>query len=307
MEEQGVLKRKKDFLWRRARMIQAIRRFFILHDYLEVETPCLIPAPAPEVHIDAFSCGNRFLHASPELSMKRLLAAGYFRIFQICRCFREKERGAGHLPEFTLLEWYHAGIDYGDLMGECEELLSFVFREMGFSNALSYQGSQIMLSPPWERVSVAEAFSTCAPLSLSEALARDCFDQMMADYVEPCLGRAKPTFLYDYPLNPGSLARAKQDEPDIVERFELYIGGLELANACSELTDAEEQRCRFQDAEQARLVMGKPPYPVAERFLADLPNMPDAAGIALGLDRLAMIINDRATIDDVVAFTPENL
>jgi len=288
-------------------MIQAVRRFFILRDYLEVETPHLIPAPAPEVHIDAFSCGNRFLHASPELSMKRLLAAGHPRIFQICKCFREKERGDRHLPEFTMLEWYHGDIDYRDLMNECEELLSFVFRELGYSDNLSYQGCQVVISPPWERATVAEAFSLHAPLSMSEALERDCFDQIMADHVEPCLGVAKPAFIYDYPSNPGSLARAKQGEPGIVERFELYIGGLELANAFSELRDGKEQRRRFQDAERVRLDMGKTPYPPAERFLRALSDMPDAAGIALGIDRLAMIINDRATIDDVVALTPEDL
>ena len=288
-------------------MIQAVRRFFIMRDYLEVETPHLIPAPAPEVHVDAFSCGNLFLHASPELSMKRLLAQGYPCIFQICKCFRGKERGDRHLPEFTMLEWYHVGIDYRELMNECEELLYFVFRELGYSDNLSYQGCPVVISPPWERTTVAEAFSLYAPLSMSEALERDCFDQIMADHIEPCLGVARPTFIYDYPGNPGSLAKAKQGEPGIVERFELYIGGLELANAFSELCDGKEQRLRFQDAEQARLEMGKTLYPPAERFLRVLSDMPDAAGIALGIDRLAMIINDRATIDDVVAFTPEDL
>jgi lysyl-tRNA synthetase class 2 len=288
-------------------MIQAMRRFFIIHGYLEVETPLLIPAPAPEAHIDAVSCGNWFLHASPELCMKRLLAAGYPRLFQICRCFRSNERGNRHLPEFTILEWYQAGSDYKILMSECEALLSFVFRELGCGATLPCQGSGVNLQPPWETITVAHAFDLHAPLSMSEALRTDCFDEIMACHIEPALGLVKPTFIYDYPLHPGCLARAKKDDPTLTERFELYIGGLELANAFSELTDAEEQRRRFQTAERERSALGKLAYPVAEKFLTALSSMPEAAGIALGIDRLAMILMDRPAIDDVVAFAPEDL
>ena len=307
MEENWGLIRKRAFLRRRALVVQAIRRFFILRDYLEVETPNRIPAPAPEAHIDALCCGDWFLHPSPELCMKRLLAAGYPRIFQICKCFRGGERGARYLPEFTMLEWYHTGIDYKDLMEECEELLSCVFSELGCENVLSYQGRQILLPPPWERMTVEEAFSLHAPMTVSEALKRDCFDEIIAFYVEPNLGVAQPTFLHDYPISLGSLAKAKKDDPALAERFELYIGGMELANAFSELTDVTEQRFRFRDAEQSRLSMGKTAYPQTERFLQALSSMPAAAGIALGVDRLAMLITDRATIDDVVAFVPEDL
>jgi lysyl-tRNA synthetase class 2 len=307
-EEKGGLPAVNgDFLWRRAAMIQAIRRFFIMHGYLEVETPLLIPAPAPETHIDAISCGDWFLHTSPELCMKRLLAAGYPRLFQICRCFRSQERGMRHLPEFTLLEWYQVGSDYKKMMSECEAMLSSVFRELGCGATLCCQGRIVSLQPPWEMVTVADAFDRHAPLSLSEALRTDCFDEMMACHIEPELGLVKPTFLYDYPLHPGCLAKAKKDAPTLSERFELYIGGLELANAFSELTDAEEQRRRFEAAERERLARGKPVYPVAERFLTALSSLPEAAGIALGIDRLAMILTDRPTIDDVVAFVPEDL
>jgi lysyl-tRNA synthetase class 2 len=254
-EEEGgqpPLAGKRDFLWRRAAMIQAMRRFFIAHDYLEVETPQLIPAPAPEVHIDALGCGNRFLHTSPELCMKRLLAAGYTRLFQICRCFRSQERGERHLPEFTMLEWYQAGSDYKKMMSECEAMLSFVFRELGFDATLCYGGRSINLQPPWEIITVADAFAHYAPLSLAEALRTDCFDEIMACHIEPKLGMLRPTFIYDYPLHSGCLAKAKKDDPGFTERFELYIGGLELANAFSELTDAEEQRRRFQAAARER-------------------------------------------------------
>ena len=305
MENSG--RRKEDVLWIRARMIQAIRNFFIFHDYLEVETPYRVPAPAPEVHIDAPCSGDWFLHTSPELCMKRLLAAGYPLLFQICKCFRKGERGTRHLPEFTMLEWYHAGIDYGELMKECEELLSSLFIELGCGDTLSYQGKSILLTPPWQRIALAEAFSLYAPLPLAQALKSDSFDEIMALHIEPRLGMERPTFVYDYPLHHGSLARSKKDDPTLSERFELYIGGLELANGFSELKDAKEQRSRFQDAEMLRLTGGKAAYPVPGRFLEVLEAMPNAAGIALGLDRLAMIITDRDVIDDVVAFTPEDL
>ncbi len=307
MEADWALAGKNTLLWRRALLIQAIRRFFIDHGYLEVETPCLIPAPAPEVHIDALSCGNVFLQASPELCMKRLLAADFSRIFQICKCFRRDERGNRHLPEFTMLEWYRAECDYRDLMKECEDLLSFLFIGLGYEEFLIYQGKQITLCPPWERITVAEAFARYAPLSMSEALQNDRFDEMMACHIEPRLGMVTPTFVADYPIHPGALAKTKDGDDSLTERFELYLGGLELANAFTELTDAGEQRLRFLEAEQQRRAMGKIPYPPAERFLAALDSMPRAAGIALGIDRLAMIVTDSPSIDAVVAFTPEVL
>jgi lysyl-tRNA synthetase class 2 len=307
MEGNWALIRKKAFLETRARMMQAIRSFFILHDYLEVETPYRIPAPAPEAHIDAVCSGDWFLHTSPELCMKRLLAAGYPRIFQICKCFRGEERGARHLPEFTMLEWYHAGIDYRGLMDECEELFSHVFCELGYDEEIFfYQGQQILLSPPWERLTVEEAFSLHAPMTMYEALKSDCFDEIIAR-IESNLGITRPTFLYDYPLSLGALAKAKEDGSPLAERFELYMGGMELANAFSELTDDQEQRRRFQEAERERSARGKTAYPVAERFLTALKSLKESAGIALGVDRLAMLVTGRANIDDVVAFVPEEL
>lgn len=298
---------KSAALWRRAALLQAIRRYFITQDYLEVETPLLIPAPAPEPHIDAIRCEARYLHSSPELHMKRLLAAGYPRLFQICHCFRAEERGDRHLPEFTMLEWYQAGSDYRSLMSECEALLLYVCEALGCGAYLPCQGRQISLQPPWETITVADAFSLHAPLTMAEALRQDRFDEIMACHIEPALGRIKPTFIYDYPLHYGSLARAKADDPSLSERFELYIGGLELANAFSELTDADEQRRRFQAAIEERAARGKNAGVLDERFLAALPFMPAAAGIALGIDRLAMLVTGRAIIDEVVAFVHEDL
>jgi lysyl-tRNA synthetase class 2 len=307
MSEGWRLARKKDFLLQRAAVLAAIRRFFMSRDFLEVETPHRIPALAPESHIDAIPSDDWFLHTSPELCMKRLLAAGYPRLFQICRCFRGSENGDRHLPEFTMLEWYCAGIDYLDLMSECENLILTVARDLGRGTEIAYAGRTICLEKPWIRHTVKEAFEKHAPLSLEEALAKGSFDEIMAFEIEPRLEKGRPTFLYDYPLSLGALARRKAGDPAFAERFELYIGGLELVNAFSELTDEEEQRSRFMREEEARRSRGKRPYPMPEPFLRALPEMPESAGAALGVDRLVMLFTGAAGIRDVVAFAPEEL
>ena len=291
----------------RARIIQAIRQFFIANDYLEIETPCRIPTPTPEAHIDTEISGQWFLHTSPELCMKRLLASGYNRIFQISKCFRHKERGSRHLPELTLLEWYTVGHNYLAMMEQCEELIRFIARQAGFGDSLFYQGEKIDLTAPWFRMSVATAFDRFAPVSVEDALSQNRFDEVMACDIEPNLGREKPLFLCDFPAECASLARMKPDNPLIAERFELYIGSMELCNAFSELTDKTEQIQRFEQEQVVRLKAGKPIYPLPEKFLESLPLMPEAAGNALGLDRLVMLFADTTTIDDVVAFTPEEL
>lgn len=307
VDESWPLVKKQDALRCRVAMIQAIRRFFCDRDYLEIETPIRIPAPAPEEHIDAPPCGDWFLQTSPELCMKRLVAAGYDRIFQISKCFRMAERGRLHLPEFTMLEWYCRGSDYRALMDECEALILSVAAALGRADVLCYQGKKIALAAPWERISVEEAFTRYTSLSMQEALEKDCFDEMMACGIEPRLGQAAPVFLYDYPVAHGALARAKKSDLALAERFELYLGGLELANAFSELTDEKEQRLRFEKARHRRRTAGQAVYPMPEPFLRALQRMPEAAGIALGVDRLAMLFADAAAIDDVVAFTPESL
>lgn len=291
----------------RSRVIQAIRRFFEHHAYLEVETPHRLPTLAPEAHIDPQPSGEWFLHTSPELLMKRLLAAGYPRLFQICRCHRRGERGRRHLPEFTLLEWYRAGVDYVDMMGETERLIGFVAREVGLGFELDYQGSALDLRPPWPRLSVAAAFERYGSLSMADALAAGRFDEVMGLEIEPRLGLPRPQFLHDYPAIHGALARLRRDMPGVVERFELYIAGLELCNAFGELTDPAQQRQRFEAEMAARRAGGKTVGPMPEKFLAALEGMPEAAGNALGVDRLAMLLSDRSHIDDVVAFTPEEL
>lgn len=291
----------------RAKIIQAIQRFFIDNDYLEVETPCRIPAPAPEAHIEAETSNGWFLQTSPELCMKRLLAAGYPRIFQICRCFRQKERGSKHLPEFTLLEWYYAESDYLFMMDQCRDLIRFVSREAGFGDFFVYQGERIDLNPPWPRMSVTDAFEKFTSTSMEKALLKDRFDEIMSCEIEPNLGRSKPLFLYDYPASRGALAKLKLNNTSIAQRFELYISGLELCNAFTELTDPDEQRIRFEKEHKELIKSGKQPYPMPHRFLESLETMPEASGNALGIDRLVMLFADTATIDEVVAFTQEEL
>ena len=291
----------------RARIIQAIRGFFIDREYLEVETPIRIPAPAPEAHIDAVMTDNWFLQTSPELCMKQLLAAGFSRIFQICKCFRHQERGTKHLPELTMLEWYQTGRNYKDLMDECENLIRSVAGRINGNDKMSYRGREILLGTPWTRMSVAAAFHQYASMTMEKALEKDCFDEVMAIEIEPNLGSPTPLFLYDYPAPCGALARLKPRNDLLAERFELYIAGIELCNGFSELTDPVEQKARFEKEQQRRKSFGHPVYPMPHKFLNALKNMPDAGGNALGIDRLTMLFCDAPEIDDVVTFTPEEL
>lgn len=272
-----------------------------------MDTPLLIPAPAPETHIDAIPVAGLYLHTSPELCMKRLLAAGYPRIFQICHCWRSGERGSRHLPEFTMLEWYRALGDYTDLMNDCVALINHVSAASGTGGSITFGGRTVDLQGEWERITVREAFRCHTETTMERALQDGLFDELMAVAIEPQLGCQRPTFICDYPAERGALARLKQDDASVAERFELYIAGIELANGFSELTDPVEQRRRFQEEAACRTKRGQAPYPMPEPFLAELANMPPSAGIALGLDRLVMLLTGAESIDEVVAFTPEEL
>jgi lysyl-tRNA synthetase class 2 len=305
--ERQTLGAKKAILRLRADLLRAIRRFFTERDYLEVETPILIPAPAQELHIDAIRAGESFLHTSPELCMKRLLSAGFPRIFQICKCFRQGERGARHLPEFTLLEWYRAETDYLGLMDECEDMAAFVLKELDLAPVLEHQGRTLDLHKPWNRLTVQDAFERYASAPLEQALESGRFDEILAFEIEPFLGFPKPVFLYRFPSALAALARLSKDDPACAERFELYMAGIELANAFSELTDPVEQRARFEIERAKRKEQGKTLYPMADKFLRSLYDLPESAGIALGVDRLLMLLTDQKEIDPVVSFTPEAL
>jgi lysyl-tRNA synthetase class 2 len=291
----------------RAKVIQTIRDFFISEGYLEVDTPLLIPAPAPESHIEAISAEGLFLHTSPEICMKRLLAAGYDRIFQICHCWRANERGDKHMPEFTMLEWYRTDSSYYDLMNDCEKLIKKVAEAINYKPLIEYQGATINIQDKWERLTVKEAFKKYTKLDIGESLANGSFDEVITELIEPNLGIKQPTFLYEYPAKRASLARLKEDDNSVAERFELYIAGIELANAYSELTDPEEQRLRFIQEAEFRKSNKMKTYPLPEPFLEELESMPASAGIALGIDRLVMLMANASKIDDVVSFTQEEL
>ncbi len=291
----------------RARIIHSIRTFFEERGFLEVETPLRIPANAPEEHIEPFRSGELYLHTSPELCMKRLLCRGHDRIFQICRCWRNDERGSQHIPEFTMLEWYRSDSDYEALMQDCEQLLSHIAKDCFSSNTVDYNSKHIVLNDVFSRISVRDAFNEFTDLSMEFAVRDGSFDEMMVTKIEPALVQDKPVLLYDYPIEMAALARPKHGDSSVAERFELYAGGMELANGFSELNDPVEQRSRFLEANQARIKNGLVPLPLPEPFLAELAAMPPSAGIALGVDRLVMLFTGAVHIDDVIAFTPEAL
>jgi lysyl-tRNA synthetase class 2 len=206
----------------------------------------------------------------------------------------------------TLLEWYTVNTDYRDMMEQCERLIKYILKSLG-RDRLQYRGETLDLEGPWERLTVADAFERFASQSVSRALATGRFDEILGLEIEPALGRERPVFLYDYPVDCGALAKRKAMDPALAERFELYICGLELCNAFSELCDPVEQRARFEKALVQRAAAGKARYPLPEPFLAALQAMPAASGNALGIDRLVMLVADRDRIDDVVSFTPEEL
>jgi lysyl-tRNA synthetase class 2 len=326
--------KRKNNLIRRWKIIQGIRQYFLGQNFVEVETPYLVPSPGMEPHLSALELycthadGSRikkYLHTSPEYGMKKLLGQGWEKIFQVCRVFRDGEVSHTHQIEFTMLEWYRAHADYKKIMEDCEGLLRYLSEEVLGVQELSYQARKINLSPSFERLRVARAMSlyggidvekNCNSASLlEEARDRgyrfdpnetysfdDVFFKIFLEAVEPRLGYPHPTLLHDYPASMAALARLKPRNPFWAERFELYIAGLELANAFSELNDPVEQRKRFAEEQRLRAKLGKPVYPIDEELIQALSRMPPSAGIALGVDRLVMLFCDARTIQEVLAF-----
>jgi lysyl-tRNA synthetase class 2 len=300
----------------RARLYAAFRDYFAAHGVLEVETPILSEAATVDPQIDSFALragpdGVRWLQTSPEFAMKRLLAAGSGPIWQLARVFRAGECGRHHQPEFTLLEWYRPGWDHRQLMDEVESLL----RTVG-----------VAAPGPWPRVSYREAFQRHAGVDPFEAdlveLRAACtrraaytgdpaprefyLDLLMAHAVGPRLGWERPEFMFDFPASQAALARVRAGSPPLAERFELFWKGLELANGFYELTDAREQRSRFLAHQQARRAEGREVPPYDERLIAALEaGLPDCAGVALGVDRLLMLLLGLPSVADVLAFDHE--
>ena len=308
------------FLRRRARLVQATRAFFDARGFTEVETPYAVPAPGEEVHLQAFRTeqagpdGARWplwLHTSPEFAMKRLLVAESGPVFQLARVWRNGEGSARHAAEFTMLEWYQPGLPFAGLMEQTEAFLRAVLPP-----AVRSGGVETSLAR-FERLTVAEAFHRFAGADVlatagdAPALARsagaelrdgegweDLFFRLLLERVEPQLGRAHPTFLTHWPAAQAALARRDPADPRVALRFELFMCGLELANAFEELTDPAEQRARFMADRAERHRLYGPDWPLDEGFLAALAHgMPPASGIALGFDRLAMVASgaDRIT------------
>ena len=291
----------------RSRVLAALGEFFRSRGFLQVETPVRIQAPALEDYIDAEPAGSAWLRTSPELHMKRLLAAGYERIWQVGPCFRLGERGRRHRPEFTMLEWYRLHADWRDILQDTVALLGEVALAAKGGTVCRFRGRAIDLGAPWEEITVEEAFCRYAGVGLDAALAAGRFEEVLVTRVEPRLGLDVPTLLSEYPLACSGLSRQIPGRPDRVERWELYLAGLEVGNACSELADAAEQARRFAACAALRQAQGRAVYPLDEPFMAALAEgMPPAAGIAIGLDRLLMVLAGADSIDEVIAF-PELL
>jgi elongation factor P--(R)-beta-lysine ligase len=326
---------RRPVLVARMRIAAALRQFFAARDFVEVETAVLVPSPGNETHLHAFATelvaptGTRarlYLRTSPEFACKKLLAAGERRIVEFARAFRNRERGALHHPEFTMLEWYRVEEPYEILMEDCAAVLGLAAEATG-TKRFSFRDRAIDPFAAPERVSMAEAFARYADIDLMATLPPepatflaaaataagirtaaddtwgDVFSRVLVEKVEPRLGQGRATILYDYPAIQSPLARPKASDPRLAERFELYACGVELANGFAELTDAAEQRKRLEQemAEKQRIYGER--YPIDEDFLEALAAMPEACGIALGFDRLVMLATGAGHIDDVV-WTP---
>jgi len=333
----GLHAARRPYLLARGRIAAAIRAWFAARDFIEVETATVQVSPGNETHLHAFATdligpgGERrtlYLRTSPEFACKKLLAAGETRIFDFARVFRNRERGALHHPEFTMLEWYRAEAPYETLMDDCAALLRIAAEAAGASR-FTFRGKSIDPFAAPERITVAEAFDRYAgidllatatngegdraPLAAAATAAGvriadddtwgDIFSRILAERVDPHLGVGRATILYEYPLPLAALARAKPGSDKVAERFELYACGVELGNAFGELTDVNEQRARFALAMDEKERIHGERYPVDEDFLAALAEMPQACGIALGFDRLVMLASGAQRIDQVV-WTP---
>ena len=308
MNEITHLKNIKPVLQLRHNVLNAVREFFTLHDYIEIETPVRIEAPAPEIHIDAETSGTHYLRTSPELHMKRMLAAGYERIFQLGSCFRAGEKGPRHQPEYSMLEWYHTGTDYMGILSETRDLILHCAERTLNSSIIHYQGTDIDLSAEWEIHDVNNLYQRLAGWDPSAAYDADQFDLDMIEKIEPNLRKDIPVIIKDYPSAAAALSRRKPSHPQIAERWELYIAGIELANAYSELTDPEEQKKRFSEWNAWRAENGKDIYPNDNTFFKALNHdIPECGGIALGIDRLVMLFADCETLDGVLPFRGECL
>lgn len=304
-DERPRLARIAPNLKRRALILQLIRRFFDEQGFTEVDTPVRSPAIAPEKEIIPFDSEGWSLNTSPELYMKRLLAAGYDKIYQLSHSFRKNERGRLHNPEFTLLEWYRQDASYLTLIDDTEKLVTAVAAGLGIKDEFKYQGKTVDITPPWGRITVADLYRQLAGWDPVKEPDLKRFDEDMVNKVIPVLNPHRIMVMMDYPAPMASLARLKAGQKAVAERVEIFFGQVELANGFSELTSAREQKSRFKkEIEAIKAEQGRT-APMPDKFIAALKDMPECAGMALGVDRLVMMFCDAATIDDVIPFTEE--
>jgi lysyl-tRNA synthetase class 2 len=285
----------------KSRFLYALRTEFNALEYIEVSTPIIVNAPAPEPYIEAPAIGEKFLRTSPELEMKEMLAAGYTQIYQISSCFREGEKGRLHSPEFTMLEYYHSECDYHELQKELQSILErCVIKTIGTSR-ITYQNKTIDFSKPWSIITVHDAFQKYTNTTPEEAIENNIFEELLLDSIEPHLGRDVPTILTDYPASQAALSQLKQENPMLCERWELYIAGIEIANAYGELTDYDEQLKRFEIAKQKRNSYSAVEYPEPTHFLNAMKyGIPNTSGCALGIERLIMLLTNATSIGQTI-------
>ena len=306
--------RRASILRGRAEVLRVTRDFFDQHAFVEVETPLAVPSPGLDLHLDAFEVlgagAPRWLVTSPEYQMKRLLAGGLPRIYQICRCFRREERGALHQPEFTMLEWYRAFAGSETVMRDTERLVANVAAELhDGARTIPARGTPVDVSPPWRRITVREALATYASANMDTLVGdEEAFWRTWIEHVEPNLGTGRPVFVTRWPARMASLARLHDDDPTVADRFEAYVDGVELCNGFGELVDPVEQRQRLERDRAERAALGKPVYPIDERFLAALEEgLPTCGGNALGMDRLVMLALGVTDIEDTLAIPASRL
>lgn len=282
----------------RHRLVSSLRRFFDARGYVEVDTPSLVFHPAVDAHIDLIEAeGGRFLVSSPEIQMKMLLVDGLQRIYQIGHAFRRGESGPWHNPEFTMLEWYRTGATYVDLMDETEQLVLALAASVGAP-----------LPSPFVRLPVCRVFVDTAGWDPSTSWDEGRFFLDLVEKVEPSLKEKPGVFLFDYPAQAAAMAKLREDDPRLCERFELYLGGIEIANGYSELTDPDRQQARFDDENARRLAMGKRPYPADRGYIDALRRgLPPCSGIALGVDRLLACLLGLDGLKGMMAFPEESL
>ena len=326
----------------RSNIVEHVRQFFLTRGFFQAETPIMVATPGMEPYLDPFATTLRshdddggkefkaYLITSPEYALKKLLAGGMENVFEITKTFRNHEPWDGsHNPEFTMIEWYRAHENYTALMRDVEDLVCDVAERAKHTKTLMYEGKNIDLSTPWDRMTVAEAFARYAQIDLARGIddpewfraivdqkgcgitPADTFDDVFFKIflrdIEPKLGFDKPVFLYEYPRSMAALAKLKSNDNRFAERVEVYCGGLELANGYTELTDATEQRRRLEQEREFRQTLGKTAFDIDEQFIKAVGLMPECTGIAFGIDRLVMLLLGVTSIRDTMLFPASDL